>query len=285
MPTTNRRYEDGRPEADHHRRRLVNPAFCRVGFCALAVAGWTMGFDTSNSASAASDIGASTLASGTSTVQLASDATYGNILTTEAGFALYTLNTDQGGQSTCTGGCAAAWPALTVPNGTTPTGGTGVTGVLGTAPQSNGTLQVTYNGSLLYTFAGDSPGQVTGQGSDGFSVVTVSAGTTTTTTTTSPSPTTSTSTTSTTSTTTSTTSVPSPSVGTTTTTTSPVFAVVSSPSSTGNTGTGSPALATTGPGEDTPVLLSVGFGLLATGALGRRRFMGFARRAGRSRLQ
>jgi predicted lipoprotein with Yx(FWY)xxD motif len=281
MTTMNGRYEDGRPGADHDRRRLVNPAVCRIGFCALAVTGWTMGFDTSNSASAASDIGASTLASGTSTVQLASDATYGNILTTGAGLALYTSESDQGGQSTCTGGCAAAWPALTVPTGTTPTGGSGVTGVLGTAPQSNGTLQVTYNGSLLYTFAGDSPGQVTGQGADGFSVVTVSAGTTTTTTTTSPSPTTSTSTTS---TTTSTTSVPSPSVGATTTTTSPVFAVVSSPSSTGNTGISSPALATTGPGEDTPVLLSVGFGMLAIGALGRRRLMGFARRARRSRV-
>jgi predicted lipoprotein with Yx(FWY)xxD motif len=283
MTTTNRRYEVGRPEADHHRRRRVNPTVCRMGFCALAVAGLTMWVDTSNSASAASDIGASALASGASTVQLASDATYGNILTTGTGLALYTLNTDQGGQSTCTGGCAAAWPALTVPNGTTPTGSSGVTGVLGTAPQSDGALQVTYNGSLLYTFAGDSPGQVTGQSVDGFSVVIVSAGTTTTTTTTtSPSPTTSTFTTS---TTTSTTSVPPPSVGATTTTTSPVLAVVSSPSSTGNTGTGSPALATTGPGESTPVLLSVGFGMLTIGALGRRRFMGFARRAGRSRVQ
>lgn len=279
MTTTGERCEDGGPGMAHRRSRFVHPTVARIGFCALALAGGITGIDKSSGASTASGIGVGMLASAASTVQVASNATYGNILTTGAGLALYTLSTDQGGQSTCTGACAAAWPALTVPTGTTPTGGSGVTGALGTAAQSNGTLQVTYNGSLLYAFTGDTAGQVTGQDVDGFSVVTLAAVTTTT-----AAPTTST-TTSTTSTTTSTTSVPSSSVGATTTTTPPVAAVVSSPSSTGNTGSGSPSLATTGPGKDTPLLLSVGFGMIAIGALGRRRFIGSARRAKRSRVQ
>jgi hypothetical protein len=46
-----------------------------------------------------------------------------------------------------------------------------VSGTLATAQQSNGALQVTYNGALLYTFVSDtSPGQVTGNGVAGFSV-------------------------------------------------------------------------------------------------------------------
>jgi predicted lipoprotein with Yx(FWY)xxD motif len=119
------------------------------------------------------------------TVLARPDATYGTILTTSAGMTLYTFDTDHNGQSTCHGSCAAAWPPLTVPAGTVPTGGPGVTGVVASSEQSDGTFQVTYNGSPLYTFVGDSaPGQVTGNGVAGFSVATTGAVSTTTTTTT-----------------------------------------------------------------------------------------------------
>ena len=65
-----------------------------------------------------------------------------------------------------------------------------MTGTLGASLQSNGTFQVTYDGSPLYTFVGDTtPGQVTGQGITGFSVVVVSAMSTTSTTVTSEVPT------------------------------------------------------------------------------------------------
>ena len=115
----------------------------------------------------------------------------------------------------------------------------------------------------------------------------------TTTTTTSTSTTTST-TTPTTSTTTSTT-IPS---STTTSTSAPAAAVVSSPSvsspsSTGNTGSGSgsgsgsgngsssASLASTGPGNDTLVLIVAGVGMVAMGVVGRRRLVEVARRAKR----
>ena len=117
---------------------------------------------------------ASAATAATATVQVATNATFSTILANSSGFALYTLNTDHDGQSTCHGACAAAWPPLNVPAGTVPTGGPGVTGALGTAKQSNGTFQVTYNGSPLYTFVSDAaPGQVTGNGVTGFFVVAV----------------------------------------------------------------------------------------------------------------
>jgi predicted lipoprotein with Yx(FWY)xxD motif len=124
----------------------------------------------------------------TPTVLVTTNATFGPILTTGSGFALYTLDTDHNGQSTCHGGCAAVWPPLNVPAGTVPSGGPGVTGTVGDSLQTNGTYQVTYNGSPLYTFVNDTaPGQVTGNGVSGFYVATVAAATTTTTTT-APSP-------------------------------------------------------------------------------------------------
>ena len=127
---------------------------------------------------------------GTPTVQVETNATFGAILASSSAMALYTLNTDHNGQSTCHGSCATAWPALTVPAGTVAIGGPGVTGTVGTATQSNGTTQVTYNGSPLYTFVGDVvPGQVTGNNVSGFFVVTAGLTTSTTTPGTTPAPT------------------------------------------------------------------------------------------------
>jgi predicted lipoprotein with Yx(FWY)xxD motif len=97
--------------------------------------------------------------------------TYGAILTDSSGMPLYTLS------GTCTGSCASAWPALTVPASTRPTGGSGVTGTLRAVKQADGSYQVTYNGSPLYTFVQDSSDHVTGQGVSGFSVAKVSGST------------------------------------------------------------------------------------------------------------
>ena len=78
---------------------------------------------------------------------------------------LYTYNADVAGSGTsnCNSGCISEWPPLTVPAGTMPTAGPGVTGHLGTIHRSDGSTQVTYNGKPLYFFGGDSaPGQTNG---------------------------------------------------------------------------------------------------------------------------
>ena len=80
---------------------------------------------------------------------------------------VYTFDSDTPGVSNCNGGCATTWPPLTVASGTTPTGGPGVSGQLGTITRSDGSLQVTYKGLPLYFFhsdskAGDTKGNYTG---------------------------------------------------------------------------------------------------------------------------
>src|SRR6267142_2575997 len=64
--------------------------------------------------------------------------TFGRILADSSGMPLYTLS------GNCTGSCASAWPAITVPAGTKPAEVAGVTGAIGVAKQANGTYQVTY---------------------------------------------------------------------------------------------------------------------------------------------
>lgn len=92
----------------------------------------------------------------------------GRVLFTTSGMALYTYAQDTKGHSNCSGSCLAVWPALTVPEGFTPTG-IGVRG-LGAIVRSNGERQVTWNGLPLYTFVSDANGKVTGNGVGGFVV-------------------------------------------------------------------------------------------------------------------
>jgi predicted lipoprotein with Yx(FWY)xxD motif len=105
----------------------------------------------------------------------------GTVLVTASGVTLYRYSPDGTGKSVCTGGCAAAWPPLTVPAGTTHVGaGRGVTAAdLGTIRRADGTLQVTYQGRPLYRYVGDTkPGQASGQGLEGtWFVVTPTAST------------------------------------------------------------------------------------------------------------
>ena len=110
-------------------------------------------------------------AGGTSTVQVASSPQYGSILVDSQGKTLYLFEQDTSKTSACTGSCIAIWPALTATG--SPTAGAGLNAsLLGTATQADGSSQVTYNGHLLYLFSGDAnAGDVTGEGVEGFFVV------------------------------------------------------------------------------------------------------------------
>lgn len=133
---------------------------------ALAVAGCGGGSDSS-SASAAS--GPPKTTSGqAATVGTAQVSGLGTILVDSQGRTLYLFGADSGTKSACSGACATAWPPLR--DSGKPTAGTGLNAsLLGTAPRSDGTPQVTYNGHPLYTFVMDQkPGDAHGQGSTAF---------------------------------------------------------------------------------------------------------------------
>ena len=91
----------------------------------------------------------------------------GRVLDTSKGLTLYHLTTDTSRMTSCTGGCAQTWPPLLAVNGKTPSL-SGLMGSFGTIKRPEGTLQVSFDGMPLYTFAGDSrPGQANGQGIGG----------------------------------------------------------------------------------------------------------------------
>ena len=122
---------------------------------------------TTPPAAASSSAASSSAATSSATVVAVTAGSNGTVLAAGSnGKTIYTFTNDKAnsGTSACTGACLVKWPALTVPAGTTPTGGPGVTGKLGTITRADdGTLQVTYNGLPLYFYQGDkAPGDTTG---------------------------------------------------------------------------------------------------------------------------
>lgn len=92
----------------------------------------------------------------------------GTFLTDGSGRTFYLFAADRGGTSTCSGGCAAAWPPVTT-TGSTTASGQAADGKLGTVARSDGSTQVTYGGHPLYYYAGDqTAGETNGEGSTGF---------------------------------------------------------------------------------------------------------------------
>jgi predicted lipoprotein with Yx(FWY)xxD motif len=89
------------------------------------------------------------------------------ILVNRQDLPLYYYQSDTAAKSVVTGELAALWPPLTSAS----PGATGLTGKLAAVMDTHGD-QVAYNGHLLYTFADDQAGQVTGQGVQGFFVAT-----------------------------------------------------------------------------------------------------------------
>src|SRR5580704_10146650 len=89
------------------------------------------------------------------------------ILVNSAGLPLYYYLNDTAAKSVVTGGLAALWPPLTSGS----PAATGLSGKLTAVTDIHG-AQAAYNGHLLYTFADDQAGRVTGQGVQGFFVAT-----------------------------------------------------------------------------------------------------------------
>lgn len=125
---------------------------------------------TSASSGSASGMGTSgTSSTGmTKTVTLTIKTTkIGKVLADAKGDTLYWYAKDmKGGPSTCTGGCLSAWPVVAGK----PVAAMGVAfaGKLGSVTDAGGTVQATYNGYPLYTYAEDmTPGETSGNGAGG----------------------------------------------------------------------------------------------------------------------
>ena len=106
--------------------------------------------------------------SGGGTMVTTANGTVGTYLTDGSGRTLYLWMADKSGKSNCSGSCAAVWPPLTT-KGAPAAGGSAKAADLGTVARSDGAKQVTYNGHPLYYYANDSkPGDITGEGNNGF---------------------------------------------------------------------------------------------------------------------
>ena len=88
----------------------------------------------------------------------------GSVISDASGMTVYLFTNDEqgAGTSACEGDCLAAWPP--VGELTSPAGAFDAD-LIGTIERSDGTIQATFNGWPLYTFAQDSaPGDTNGQG-------------------------------------------------------------------------------------------------------------------------
>jgi predicted lipoprotein with Yx(FWY)xxD motif len=92
----------------------------------------------------------------------------GTVLVDSEGLTLYDFHKDKGSTSACYGACAAAWPPL-LTEGDPQAQGAADRSMLGTTKRKDGTVQVTYDGWPLYTYAGDqNPGEANGNDIDQF---------------------------------------------------------------------------------------------------------------------
>ncbi len=168
-------------------RRFIY-AFCLVAATAVVITGCGGGDSSSGSAysgkgggggrpasetSEASVKGgygeaAETSGGGDGIVSAAKVGDLGTILVDSKGLTLYDFHKDKGSKSACYDACAAAWPPL-LTEGDPQAQGAADRSMLGTTRRKDGTVQVTYNGWPLYTYAGDqNPGEANGNDIDEF---------------------------------------------------------------------------------------------------------------------
>jgi predicted lipoprotein with Yx(FWY)xxD motif len=128
----------------------------------LAACGGSSSSNTTSSATSTQSAARTSTSSSSSLVKTASNA-LGTILVDSQGMTLYHLSGEQNGKFICTSSaCVGVWHPLIAPSGGAPSG---EVGSLGTVKRPEGTVQVTYKGTPLYTFTGDQQsGETKGQG-------------------------------------------------------------------------------------------------------------------------
>jgi predicted lipoprotein with Yx(FWY)xxD motif len=129
----------------------------------LAACGSSSSSKQTSSAAASQPAATTSSAQSTAVVKTARVAALGaTTLVNSQGMTLYHLSGEQNGKFICTSSaCVGVWHPLTVASGSTPSGAES----LATVKRPDGTEQVTYKGTPLYTFAQDAKeGDAKGQG-------------------------------------------------------------------------------------------------------------------------
>jgi predicted lipoprotein with Yx(FWY)xxD motif len=147
---------------------------CLIALLAIVIAGCGGGDSTSGGGGVYGGGGgestseASSSGGGAAVVKAAKVGDLGRIIVSSEGLTLYDFHKDQGGKSSCYDACAGAWPPL-LTKGEPKAEAGAVASQLGTTERTDGTVQVTYNGWPLYTYAGDkAPGEANGNDIDQF---------------------------------------------------------------------------------------------------------------------
>ena len=142
-----------------HLLKLSLPAF--AASLLLAACGSSSSSNTTSSAASTQPAAQTSSSSSGTVVKTASNA-LGTILVNSQGMTLYHLSGEKGGKFICIStACLGVWHPLIAPSSGAPSG---EVGSLGTVKRPEGTMQVTYKGTPLYTFAQDKQaGETNGQ--------------------------------------------------------------------------------------------------------------------------
>jgi predicted lipoprotein with Yx(FWY)xxD motif len=136
-----------------HLLKLSIPAIAAsllIAACGSSSSSSTTSSTTSSAASTQAAAQTSSSSSGAAVVKTASSS-LGTILVDSQGMTLYHLSGEQSGKFICTStACLSVWHPLIAPSSGAPSG---EVGSLGAVKRPEGTVQVTYKGTPLYTFA------------------------------------------------------------------------------------------------------------------------------------
>jgi predicted lipoprotein with Yx(FWY)xxD motif len=159
-------------------RKFMNFLIPTLAVSMLLTACGSSSSSTKSSAETSSQPASSQSSVSSALVKTASNSTVGGtILVNAQGMTLYHLSGEQNGKFICTSSaCVGVWHPLTLAAGGAPTG----VASLATVKRPDGSEQVTYKGTPLYTFSQDqTAGEAKGQGVKDvgtWTAVTVSAG-------------------------------------------------------------------------------------------------------------
>ena len=144
------------------RKRL---SAARLGAAGVAVAVLTLAACSSpaKSSTSSGSGGSGGSSSASASVVKTRSTGIGMVLTNAKGYTMYWFSIDTPTASKCTGSCTTFWPPVKGP--VSAASGVSLPGKFGTIKRSGGTIQATYDGHPLYTYAGDkAPGQTKGNG-------------------------------------------------------------------------------------------------------------------------